>query len=306
MSPKEDSKKDEATVSVNLDEFAKTRDSVLYSLTQLQAAVSDLSRAYIHHTNTVLNRDTTGIDLSNLTSGIASTLQEHGLLGLGALRPDTAGGDKPKRKRAPPDPNAPKRALTPFFLFMQHNRPKIAEELGAAAKPKEVADEGTKRWGTLPESQKEIWRKLYADNLANYREKMKAYKAGRPIPDDDNVKAANQLQQDTAGAKGSDESDQESSESEAESEEEASPSPVKEPTPPRSGKRRRSEAKAVKEPAPAPTPSKKDEGEKKKRSSGRKGGEEKKKEEEESAAARKSADSKRSKKKRKSEVGSED
>jgi hypothetical protein len=40
---------------------------------------------------------------------------------------------------------------------MQHNRPKIAEELGGGAKPKEVADEGTRRWGTLPESQKEVW-----------------------------------------------------------------------------------------------------------------------------------------------------
>lgn len=30
MSPKEDPKKDEATVSVNVDEFAKTRDSVSF------------------------------------------------------------------------------------------------------------------------------------------------------------------------------------------------------------------------------------------------------------------------------------
>lgn len=72
------------------------------------------------------------------------------------VRPGFEGGDKRKRKRAPPDPNAPKRALTPFFLFMQHNRSKIADELGPQARPKEVADEGTKRWATLPESQKEV------------------------------------------------------------------------------------------------------------------------------------------------------
>lgn len=131
---------------------------VIISLAQLQSAVSDLSRAYINHTNTVLNPGSSGLDLGGLSSGITNTLFESGLLG---ARPTSPGaksevGDKRKRKRAPPDPNAPKRALTPFFLYMQHNRAKIAEELGDSAKPKAVSDEGTKRWAEMAEPHKEV------------------------------------------------------------------------------------------------------------------------------------------------------
>ncbi|RJE18067.1 HMG box protein [Aspergillus sclerotialis] len=291
MSKDETKSKDE-TVSVNVDEFTKTRDSVLLSLAQLQSAVSDLSRAYINHTNTVLKRDQPGFDISRLTS-ITNTLYESGLLGDGPA--PGAGGDKRKRKRAPHDPNAPKRALTPFFLYMQHERPNIAKELGPSARPKDVSDEGTARWQRLSEGQKEVWRKLYADNLESYRQKMKAYKAGLPVPDD-NAQAENQLQQSAAEADASDrESEQSSSEEEAESEAESSPSPAKEPTPPRSNKRRRSEGKTT------ATPSKKEEPEKKKR------GTAKKDKEEETASARKTgAEPKRTtKKKRKSEAGEE-
>lgn len=65
---------------------------------------------------------------------------------------------KKKRKRAPPDPNAPKRALTPYFLYMQHNRQKIAAEMGGSARPKDVADEGTRRWATMPAEEREVSR----------------------------------------------------------------------------------------------------------------------------------------------------
>lgn len=100
-----------------------------------------------------MKRDQPGFDISRLTS-ITNTLYESGLLGDG---PATgAAGDKKKRKRTPHDPNAPKRALTPFFLYMQHQRPIIAKEMGPNAKPKDVSDEGTTRWQNLPEAQKEV------------------------------------------------------------------------------------------------------------------------------------------------------
>ncbi|KAH8422594.1 high mobility group protein [Aspergillus melleus] len=313
MSRKEDSKAKDAVVSVNVEDYTKTRDSVIISLAQLQSAVSDLSRAYINHTNTVLNPGSSNIDFGSLTSGITSTLFESGLLG---ARPTSPGaksevGEKKKRKRAPPDPNAPKRALTPFFLYMQHNRAKIAEELGTSAKPKEVSDEGTRRWADMPEAQKEVWKKLYADNLAVYKEKMKAYKAGLPFGDDDSAKAANQLQQDVEGisASGAEETDDEDEEEEEEAQEpepepeqeeeeieESEPEPVKEPTPPRStAKRRRSEGKTKE--TSTPVVEKKESPEKKKRTSARKAAEEL------PASARKpAADNKRTKKKRKSEA----
>jgi hypothetical protein len=138
-----------------------TYAQVIISLAQLQSAVSELSKAYINHANTVLNRGPT-TDFGHIAS-ITSSLYESGLLGglVAGARATSPGaksevGEKKKRKRAPPDPNAPKRALTPFFLFMQHNRSKIAEELGSTAKPKDVSDEGTRRWADMAEPEKEV------------------------------------------------------------------------------------------------------------------------------------------------------
>ncbi|KKK24367.1 hypothetical protein ARAM_000873 [Aspergillus rambellii] len=318
MAPKDESKSKDTTVTVNIEEFTKTRDSVLASLAQLQSAAFELSRAYINHSNTVLGRDTTSLDLALITSGITNTLRENGVLGARASSPGAKSdsGEKKKRKRAPPDPNAPKRALTPFFLFMQHNRSIIAEEMGPSAKPKDVSDEGTRRWAEMPEPQKEVWKKLYADNLAVYKEKVKAYKAGLPYTDDDSAKAANQLQQGVVAAEASEESEEEEAgeaeeeeeeeveeevEEEEEEEEESSPEPIKEPTPPRGGKRRRSEIRAKEAISPVTEKKARNESPEKKKRGARK-------EKEEPAASRKSlgGDAKRTKKRRKSEVSADE
>jgi hypothetical protein len=141
------------------DQQRLTYDQVIVSLATLQSAVSDLSRAYINHANTVLNRSPVNLD-TGLTSNLTTTLFENGLLGaaprhISPLAKEVP-GEKKKRKRAPHDPNAPKRALTPYFLYMQHNRSQIAQELGTNAKPKDVADEGTKRWAEMADGQKEV------------------------------------------------------------------------------------------------------------------------------------------------------
>ncbi|KAL4942426.1 hypothetical protein BDV06DRAFT_192192 [Aspergillus oleicola] len=289
------SKGDPKTVTVDVEEFSKTRDAVLASLAQLQSAAFELSRAYINHTNTVLGQDSSNVDVAAITNTLTASLRDGGLK-TAAIVPDAETGEKKKRKRGRADPNAPKRTLTPFFLFMHHNRDHIREELGSDAKPKDVAAEGTKRWGEMPESQKEIWKKLYAENLATYREKVAAYKAGRPFDHDDNDKAANQLHLDVAAAEGSDEDeDEEQEEQEEEDEEESSPEPVKEPTPP--PKRRRSQGKPSKETSTPVTKKGSNESPEKKRQSAKKDKEE----------PRKTAGSdKRSKKKRKSEVGGDD
>ncbi|KAL4949921.1 hypothetical protein BDW69DRAFT_173303 [Aspergillus filifer] len=285
------------TVTVDVEEFSKTRDAVLASLAQLQSAAFELSRAYINHTNTVLGQESSNVDVAAITT-LTASLQNNGLKAIAAA-PEAETGEKKKRKRGRADPNAPKRTLTPFFLYMHHNRDHIREELGPDAKPKDVSAEGTKRWGEMPESQKEIWKKLYAENLAAYREKVAAYKAGLPVDHDDNDKAANQLHLDVAAAEGSDEEDEEQEEQEdeeeEEEEEESSPEPVKEPTPP--PKRRRSQGKPSKETSTPVTKKGSNESPEKKRQSAKKDKEE----------PRKTASSdKRSKKKRKSEVANDD
>ena len=141
-----------------------TFKKVIVALATLQSSVQDLSRAYINHANTVLNPGRTG----TLDVGLTNTLVEAGLINANqqngtALGFQLAGSDdtvvpegKKKRKRAKHDPNAPKRALTPYFLYMQTARSQIAKELGDNAKPKEVADEGTRRWGGMKEADKMV------------------------------------------------------------------------------------------------------------------------------------------------------
>lgn len=133
---------------------------VLVSLAQLNSAVADLSRAYINHANTVLGRNPADLDLGIINSGITNALYSNGLINRPSspgAKSEAGGGEKKKRKRAPPDPNAPKRALTPYFLYMQHNRKQIAADLGGDnVRPKDVADEGTRRWANMSEAQKAV------------------------------------------------------------------------------------------------------------------------------------------------------
>ncbi|KAL4928551.1 uncharacterized protein BDV17DRAFT_92072 [Aspergillus undulatus] len=289
-------KGDSKTVTVDVEEFSKTRDSVLASIAQLQSAAYELSRAYINHANQVLGKEHAISDVAAISTTLAAGIKDSGAL---ASKSDAETGEKKKRKRARADPNAPKRTLTPYFLYMHHNRDHIREELGEGAKPMEVSAEGTRRWGAMPESQKEVWKKLYADNLATYREKVKAYKSGLPYDKDDNDRAADQLHLDVAAAEGSnedeEEEDREEEEEDEDEEEESEPEPVKEPTPP--PKRRRSQGKPSKE-ASTPVTDKKSRNEspeKKRRGSA-------KKDTEKSTAS----SDKRSKKKRKSEAGGDD
>lgn len=133
-----------------------THEQVIVALATLQSSVQELSRAYINHANTVLAPGRVGALDSNLTT----VLTDSGLLTGQAPIPlpniENPDGEKKKRKRQPHDPNAPKRALTPYFLYMQHARAKIHKELGEQARPKEVADEGTRRWGEMQPADKSV------------------------------------------------------------------------------------------------------------------------------------------------------
>ncbi|KAL9620429.1 MAG: hypothetical protein Q9160_005014 [Pyrenula sp. 1 TL-2023] len=246
------------------DAIALTHEQVIVALATLQSSVQDLSRAYINHANTVLGPGSRG---PTLDLGLTTTLLEGGLL-TGAARQPSPGAaqDQPagkkKRKRAPPDPNAPKRALTPYFLFMSSARARIAEELGSNMKPKEIADEGTRRWASMPDAEKQVWNSIYQENLAIYRIKMKAYKEGKTVPSDDEAKTEFQ-------ALGGVEAVAKQAESEEEEEEEPSPEPPKVPSPPtKTSKRRKAEkpsTPAAKEPTPPPPSTKKSEKSKKKK-----------------------------------------
>ncbi|KAJ6102015.1 hypothetical protein N7486_004442 [Penicillium sp. IBT 16267x] len=246
MSPT-DSKAEQATVQVNVDELRASKDAVLMRLMSLQAYIADLSKAYLEHANSVISGGPATIDIPAVPAGLnVSSFDRASSPG---AKSETA---TKKRKRAPVDPNAPKRALTPYFLYMQSNRAKIAADLGEVAKPKDVADEGTRRWQEMPASQKEVWKELYLQNYEKYKVDLAAYKAGKNEEDQD--PAATQLQADFADAP-KEASDNETSSSEEEDEdedEESSPSPAQPPPKektPRSTKRTKKEVPEVPESA---------------------------------------------------------
>lgn len=78
---------------------------------------------------------------------------------LSAPADDDAAPEKKKRKlRAykPKDPNAPKRPLTAYLLYLDDMRPQIQAELGGGQKRGDISSEGTRRWNKLPESEQQV------------------------------------------------------------------------------------------------------------------------------------------------------
>ncbi len=125
-------------------------------LASLQSAIQDLSRAYIAHTNTIIAKGSgSSPGPLNLTVPLRS---EDTLFGarLGTLGSIQEPVEAKKRKRAPHDKNAPKRPLTPYFLYMQTARSQIASELDQGHAAKEVADEGRRRWNDMSPEEKEV------------------------------------------------------------------------------------------------------------------------------------------------------
>ena len=68
--------------------------------------------------------------------------------------------EKKERKKRQHDPSAPKRPLTPYFLYMQTARPIIATDLGNEAPKGAVQDEGQRRWASMNPDEKMVsWKR---------------------------------------------------------------------------------------------------------------------------------------------------
>ncbi|KAG0651632.1 High spontaneous mutagenesis 2 [Hyphodiscus hymeniophilus] len=184
----EDKAKAGATLEIDVDSFVRTRDSVVTGLATLQDAIQTLSTAYIKHTNAVLGEHGAGLDVGSALS----KLGENPLLGplanlQRAVTPAASApvvivadgaADEKKRKKRQHDPNAPKRPLTPFFLYMQTARPIIAKDLGPDVAKGAVSEEGTRRWKEMEEKDRTLWSNAYKDNLRLYNARMHSYKSG--------------------------------------------------------------------------------------------------------------------------------
>jgi hypothetical protein len=123
------------------------------SLTTLQDIIRNVRTDYIKQTNKLLGEDGATLDINTALSRIGDNLLLAPMPDLqpastpaAVAAPADAAPDKKERKKRQHDPNAPKRPLTPFFLYMQTARPIIAGDLGPDVAKGAVSDEGTRRW----------------------------------------------------------------------------------------------------------------------------------------------------------------
>ncbi|KAI9705944.1 MAG: hypothetical protein M1836_005350 [Candelina mexicana] len=264
--PKADPKM--AQVHVNIEDFVKTRDSVVTGLATLQNAVQDLSRSYIAHTNTVLGRPL-GTPLS------LPPLDENAILNLrtdksaekveaGQSKDDKDDKEikeeKKEKKKRERDPNMPKRPLTAYFLYMKSARSVVAKDL-PKANPGQIAEEGTRRWKQMTDEEKQLWRAHYIANLKTYNEEVKKYKAEKGEHAEIDDDAAAQLAAEGAAAEEADselEKEAMSDDDVDQSDDKEKQVPPKTPSPPKSPKttKRRKLAKdsSPKPAAPAAPP----------------------------------------------------
>lgn len=137
--------------------LADNQSKVLNGLSKVEQSIQELTRAYTTHSNNILGKiSDSPLELFNLAGPIldVNTLftGQSDLQRPNQLAELSAG----KRKKKQFDPNAPKRPVTPYFLYMLTERGKIAKDLEDGHSAKAVADEGTKRWNEMPPEEKEV------------------------------------------------------------------------------------------------------------------------------------------------------
>ncbi|KAL2259124.1 hypothetical protein VTK26DRAFT_7325 [Humicola hyalothermophila] len=162
---------------IDVGQFIRVRDSVYQRLQTIQDLIRSFSQDYLRQTNLLIGEGTT-LDnepsLEHLASGLGNLVQTTFV----PQQPPVE--EKKERKKRTHDPNAPKRPLTPYFLYMQTARPIIASDLGDQAPKRAVQDEGQRRWSVMSPHEKLGWNQAYQYNLRLYNARVHSYKNGNP------------------------------------------------------------------------------------------------------------------------------
>eukprot|EP01059_Diplonema_ambulator_P016670 TRINITY_DN2838_c0_g2_i1.p1 TRINITY_DN2838_c0_g2~~TRINITY_DN2838_c0_g2_i1.p1 ORF type:complete len:218 (+),score=129.05 TRINITY_DN2838_c0_g2_i1:62-655(+) len=82
------------------------------------------------------------------------------------------------------DPNAPKKPLTPFFMYSQKMRPEIKEENPDMA-AKDVAKEIGARWKDLDDDEKKTYQDEYQEAMKAWKEEMADYQPAKKAKKDE-------------------------------------------------------------------------------------------------------------------------
>jgi hypothetical protein len=139
--------------------------------------IRSFSQDYLRQTNLLIGEGTNlenGGELDRIAGSLAN------LVPAAFVPPPPAVEEKKERKKRTHDPNAPKRPLTPYFLYMQTARPIIANDLGDQVPKGAVQDEGQRRWSVMTPAEKLGWNQAYQYNLRLYNARVHSYKHGNP------------------------------------------------------------------------------------------------------------------------------
>ncbi|KAG6004935.1 hypothetical protein E4U21_000604 [Claviceps maximensis] len=163
---------------IDNESFLRVRDSAVGRLSTILELLRSFTQDYVRQTNLLLGEGTAegqGDLLSSFETAAATLMMP--LPGDLSVPVE----EKKERKKRTHDPNAPKRPLTPYFLYMQHARSIIANDLGTEAPKGAVQEEGQRRWANMSPTEKKGWNTAYQYNLRLYNARVHSYKAGNPL-----------------------------------------------------------------------------------------------------------------------------
>jgi hypothetical protein len=177
---------------VDNDSFMRVRDSAVGRLNTINELLRSFIQDYIRQTNLLLGQPTAEDHQNELLNSFDHAAAQL-MMPVQELGPPVE--EKKERKKRTHDPNAPKRPLTPYFLYMQHARSIIANDLGAEAPKGAVQEEGQRRWASMGPAEKSGWNSAYQYNLRLYNAKVHSYKHGgnplaKNMTDDEALKYA--------------------------------------------------------------------------------------------------------------------
>ncbi|KAJ4137455.1 high mobility group protein [Fusarium equiseti] len=164
---------------VDNDSFLRVRDSAVGRLTTILELLRSFTADYVRQTNLLLGEPTAEGSQDNLLANFEQAAQQLISIQPAELAPPVE--EKKERKKRTIDPNAPKRPLTPYFLYMQHARSIIANDLGTEAPKGAVQEEGQRRWAHMGPHEKQGWNNAYQYNLRLYNARVHSYKNGNPL-----------------------------------------------------------------------------------------------------------------------------
>ncbi|KAF7546144.1 hypothetical protein G7046_g9392 [Stylonectria norvegica] len=163
---------------VDIDSFLRVRDSAVGRLTTILELLRSFTADYVRQTSLLMGEPTPDGPQDNLLANFENAAAQL-IMPLPDVAPPVE--EKKERKKRTHDPNAPKRPLTPYFLYMQHARSIIANDLGTEAPKGAVQEEGQRRWAHMGPMEKQGWNNAYQYNLRLYNARVHSYKNGNPM-----------------------------------------------------------------------------------------------------------------------------